>query len=138
MKRIEEKKRTVEWAGRINKRWIVHHGLGEKAESWLEYLAATDEARLRESCETAREMIARWSECGDPKPWFYSGLFHLATEEEAKRFLKGHRLTTATVPAMHEDTGVKEWEEELCDETVDLLEKLRDELKEAMHGKAKP
>lgn len=29
----------------------------------------------------------------DPKPWFYSGLFSLATNDEARKFLAEHSLT---------------------------------------------
>lgn len=118
-------KRPVEWAGRINRRWIVHHGLGQRAEDWIAHLEKTDPRRLKKSCGIARSMIGRWGEIGDPKPWFYSGLFHLATEDEAKHFLAGHRLTTATVPAMKNDEDVKAWEAGLCTETTALLHRLR-------------
>lgn len=121
----DEMNRSVEWATRINQRWIVHRGLGKRAEDWLEHLAETDPARLRKSCEMARRMIRRWDEGGDPKPWFYAGLFSTATEAEAEKFLAGHRLTTATVPTMAEDAGVRDWEASLCKETCDLLQHLR-------------
>lgn len=121
----DEMKRPVEWAGRVNRRWIVHHGLGQRAEEWLAHLAAEDPRRLARACETARAMVRGWDEAGDPKPWFYSGLFHSATKEEAKRFLSGHRLTTATVPSMADDPEVVAWEESLCAETNGLLERLR-------------
>lgn len=118
-------KRPVEWAGRINRRWIVHHGLGQRADEWMTHLAKTDAKRLKESCVAARAMIRRWAEVGDPKPWFYSGLFSTATAAEAKYFLGGHRLTTATVPAMEEDEAVKDWVASLCSETRELLHRLR-------------
>ena len=121
-------KRPIEWAGRINRRWIVHHGLGHRADEWLAYLAESDPKRLKKSCEIARAMIRRWGQIGDPKPWFYSGLFSTATAEEAKRFLGGHRLTTAMVPAMAEDEGVMEWAGSLCPETRSLLDRLRTSL----------
>ena len=121
----QEMKRPIEWAARINRRWIVHQGLGLRAEDWLAHLAKTDAKRLKKSCETARAMIRRWAQIGDPKPWFYAGLFSTATEEEARHFLGGHRLTTATVPTMAEDANVKEWAAALCPETCDLLQRLR-------------
>ncbi len=39
----------------------------------------------------------------DPKPWFYSGLFSLATHDEARNFLADHLVTLAAVPAMSDD-----------------------------------
>lgn len=120
-----EMKRPIEWATRINQRWIVHHGLGTRADDWMNYLSESNPARLRKSCETADRMIRLWDQEGDPKPWFYSGLFSGATAEEAKKFLAGHRLTTATVPAMKGDQGVIEWENSLCYETKHLLQRLR-------------
>lgn len=117
--------RPVEWAGRINRRWIVHHGLGQRAEDWIAHLAKTDPRRLKKSCRIARKMIEAWGEMGDPKPWFYSGLFHLASEDEAKHFLAGHRLTKATVASMSDDEEVKTWESGLCAETNALLQRLR-------------
>ncbi len=121
-------KRPIEWASRINRRWIVHHGLGQRADDWLAYLQKNDTKRLKKSCEIARGMIRRWAQIGDPKPWFYSGLFSTATAEEAKFFLAGHRLTTATVPAMAEDAEVQSWSDSLCSETRELLHRLRDAL----------
>jgi hypothetical protein len=124
-----EMKRPVEWADRINRRWIVHHGLGQRAEDWMAHLAKTDAKRLKKACMAARAMIRCWAQVGDPKPWFYSGLFSTATAEEAKHFLAGHRLTTATVPAMAEDDEVKDWVASLCTETRELLHRLRSALR---------
>ena len=124
-------KRPVEWAARINRRWIVHHGLGQRAEEWMVHLEETDAKRLKKSCEIARGMIRQWPQVGDPKPWFYSGLFSTATKDEALTFLAGHRLTTATVPAMAEEETVKIWADSLCSETRDLLLRLRTSLDSA-------
>jgi len=126
----DELKRSVEWANRINQRWIVHRGLGKRAEDWMTHLAEMDPQRLRKSCETARLMIRSWNEAGDPKPWFYAGLFSTASGAEAEKYLAGHRLTTATVPAMADDPGVRDWEASLCPETCDLLLRLRSGLRE--------
>lgn len=125
----DEMKRSIEWAARINRRWIVHHGLGKRAEGWIDHLTKSDPVRLQKSCETARLMIREWSECGDPKPWFYAGLFSTATEEEAKEYLAGHRLTTAAVPAMASNPEVTEWVDSLGAETCDLLRRLRSGLR---------
>ena len=37
---------AVEWARRINRRWIVRGGLGDDAEAYLEHLAKEDPDRL--------------------------------------------------------------------------------------------
>ena len=60
----------------------------------------------------------------------YAGLFSTATGAEAAEFLAGHRLTTATVPAMSQDPGVRDWEASLCAETCGLLQRLRSGLRE--------
>lgn len=132
--KMDDLKRPVEWASRVNKRWIVHHGLGTRADEWMGYLAATDPNRLRRACEAARFMVRVCDELGDPKPWFYAGLFSAATEPEARRFLAGHRLTTATVPSMACDPEVESWVASLCDETRELLESLRKGLRLAVAG----
>ena len=36
----------------------------------------------------------------DPKPWFYAGLFSLATVEEARRFLANHSFTLSAIPSL--------------------------------------
>jgi hypothetical protein len=83
----------VTWVQRVNSRWIVHRDLNRNAESYLDHLAQTDSSRLVSSCRNAHFMTG-WCDPGeDPKPWFYSGLFSLATPEEAARFLGDHWLT---------------------------------------------
>jgi len=126
----DELKRPIEWASRVNQRWIVHHGLGTRAEDWLRHLAETDPQRLRRSCEAAHSMVRKSGDESDPKPWFYAGLFSTASADETRKFLAGHRLTTATVPAMKEAPEVKEWENSLCTETCGLLKRLRSSLSE--------
>lgn len=116
----DEIKRPIEWAQRVNNRWIVHYGLGKRADEWMAYLTETDPRRLKKSCEIARVMVRHWSQLGDPKPWFYVGLFSTATSDEAKRFLAGHRLTSSCVPALAEDPEVKNWVASLCTETREL------------------
>jgi len=62
---------------------------------------------------------------GDPKPWFYVGLFQLATAVEARRFLETHRVTKALVPAMEDDPEVRLWLDRIGSETRELLGHLR-------------
>ena len=121
---------SVDWAERVNSRWIVHFGLGERAEEWMAYLAVHDPQRLLATCQAARAMVALCSKEGDPKPWFYAGLFSEATVDEARRFLTGHRFTSATVPLLEDNPDVRDWVDDLGVETHDLLDKLRRSLRD--------
>ena len=118
----------VEWVRRVNRTWIVHGGLAERAEEWLAYLESLQDGRLKESCAIAHAMSRRRDHSEDPKPWFYAGLFSTATAAEAGRFLINHRLTPATVPAMWEDEAVMRWISGVGHETRRLLSRLRSDL----------
>lgn len=83
----------VAWVRRVNARWIVHHGLDENAQAYLDHLAKVDPQRLKRSCRNAHLMVEQKDGMDDPKPWFYAGLFSLATNEEVNRFLAEHWLT---------------------------------------------
>ncbi|MBK1817341.1 hypothetical protein JIN84_17100 [Luteolibacter yonseiensis] len=120
----------VEWAKRINRSWIVHNNLNDQAEAWINHLADTRDPRLEISCEAARAMCDRREPLDDPKPWFYAGLFHLATPDEAHRFLDLHRVTKATVSSMADDENVRLWINRISPETRELLERLRFSLRE--------
>lgn len=87
----------IDWVRHVNGRWIVRESLREDASAFLDSLSATDPDRLRESCRRARSLTSAHPG-EDPKPWFYAGLFSLATEAEAARFLKGHDFTIACIP----------------------------------------
>jgi hypothetical protein len=113
------------WARRVNRQWIVHHGLGQRAEEWLRYLAKVDEPRMNLACWMARAMCEHRGDQEDPKPWFYAGLFSVATWDEAQNFLIGYRLTGASVPALANDESMKAWVQTLRPETRTLLERLR-------------
>lgn len=86
----------IDWVRHVNGRWIVRESLREDAGAFLGYLASTDPARLRESCRRAR-LLTSAHPCEDPKPWFYGGLFSVASPEETLRFLMGHDFTAACV-----------------------------------------
>jgi hypothetical protein len=124
----------VEWAKRINRSWIVRHHLNHQAEAWFDYLAESPDGRLERSCEMARAMCDLRDPLHDPKPWFYAGLFHLATASEARRFLDTHRITKATVPAMVDDESVQLWIDRISPETRELLDRLQQALVEATGG----
>jgi hypothetical protein len=89
----------IGWVRHVNGRWIVRESLRADASAYLDHLAAKDPGRLTESCRRAR-VLAVTHPGEDPKPWFYSGLFSLATQEEAARFLKGHDFTIACIPRL--------------------------------------
>jgi len=119
-----------EWARKVNRSWIVHNDLNERADGWIDYLERLDDGRLQPSCEIARRMAHVRGSLDDPKPWFYAGLFHLATAAEAGRFLEHHRVTRATVPAMADDEAVRLWLDRISPETRALLERLKTALGE--------
>ena len=95
----------VDWVHRVNGRWIVHHGLKESAEAYLNHLQADDPGRLMDSCARAHQLVHTWAPSEDPKPWFYAGLFSLATAREAERFLDGHWFTVWCIPTLAEKMG---------------------------------
>jgi hypothetical protein len=83
----------------VNQRWIVHHGLDERAEAYIDHLAKTDPERLERSCQLAHQ-LAHQARREDPKPWFYAGLFSLATVDEAREFLANHWFTLSAIPSL--------------------------------------
>ncbi len=121
----------VDWVKRINRSWIVHNNLNDQAEAWIDHLISLGDDRLNRSCEIARSMCDLRDPLDDPKPWFYAGLFHLATAAEALRFLDMHRVTKATVPTMVDDESVTLWINRISPETRELLLRLRVALNEA-------
>ncbi len=113
---------------RVNRSWLVKSNLNDHADAWLEHLATANDGRLMSCCEAARAMCNLRKPQEDPKPWFYAGLFSLATAAEAKQFLATHRITKATVPAMAHDEEVILWLDRVGPETHELLCRLRDGL----------
>lgn len=118
----------IDWAKRVNRSWIVHSNLNDHAEAWLDHLAALRDGRLLESCQAARDMCALRDPGDDPKPWFYAGLFHLATVPEARQFLETHRVTKSAIPSMVDDESVRLWLDRVGPETRDLIARLRQAL----------
>ncbi|MHC1769750.1 MAG: hypothetical protein AB9869_36630 [Verrucomicrobiia bacterium] len=89
----------VAWAKRVNGRWIVHQGLDERAKGYMDHLEETDPKRLERSCRLAYQLV-RQAGPEDPKPWFYAGLFSLATVEEATKFFASHWFTLSAIPSL--------------------------------------
>lgn len=86
----------ISWVRQVNGRWIVRESLRDDAAAFLEHLES-DPDRLREACRRARVLV-EGLKGRDPKPWFYAGLFSVASTEEAGRFLGGHNFTLACLP----------------------------------------
>ncbi len=124
MMRHREVISPVDWAKRVNRSWLVRSNLNDHADEWMAHLETLSDGRLEKSCQNARTMCDLRELDDDPKPWFYAGLFHLATEAEAKRFLSSHRVTKATVPSMDTDPEVHLWLERVGSETRELLQRL--------------
>jgi len=90
----------VAWARRVNSRWFVRDNFGDDAAAYLDHLARTDPDRLVRSCRNAQEMMKRRIHGVDPKPWFYAGLFSLATIAEARSSLARRWFTLKSLPAL--------------------------------------
>ena len=84
----------------MNARWIVQAGLDRDAENYMRHLESTDSSRLERSCQNARLLASLREPAEDPKPWFYAGLFSLATPEEVERFIGRHWMTRSAVSAV--------------------------------------
>jgi hypothetical protein len=116
---------AVAWVRTVNARWLVHHGLREDAAAYLDHLAAVDPSRLQRSCRIARGMVRRRGSVSDPKPWFYAGVFSLATAEEGRRFLAGHEFTRAAVPHLAEALASDFTPDRVGEPTWALIERIR-------------
>ena len=116
---------VVAWAKRINRGWFVRNGLADTAAAWLAQLEELDPARLLASCDIARALSRGPDRTNDPKPWFYAGLFSLATEAEARQFLANYRLTSAAVPALAADEATARWVAGMTSVTRELIDRLR-------------
>ena len=121
---------AVAWVRAANARWLVHHGLREDAADYLDHLAAVDPGRLKRSCGIARSMVQRCGSASDPKPWFYAGLFSLATAEEGRRFLSGHKFTRMAIPELAEALGSDFMPDRVGEATWALIECIRAALEE--------
>lgn len=96
----------IAWARKVNGRWIVHNQLNRTASAYMKHLEETDHERLLRSCRIAHRLVHALEPTEDPKPWFYGGLFSLATRPEATRFLAEHPLLASVVPALQSAEAV--------------------------------
>ncbi len=91
---------SVAWARKVNDAWLVHGRLDIAAAAYMDQLEKIDPVRLARSCQRARLLTGARGRFADPKPWFYGGLFSLATPSEAKRYLADHPFVAAVIPGM--------------------------------------
>ena len=117
----------IDWVRHVNGRWIVRESLRGDTSAYLDHLASVDPVRLREACGRARG-LRRFHPDEDPKPWFYAGLFSLATQDEAARFLKGHDFTIACIPKFAKTQLGSLSVEDLVEETAEKIRRIREEL----------
>jgi hypothetical protein len=115
----------VAWARRRNSCWIVHHGLGQKTEMYLDYLEKTDKQRLHLCCRNARLLVRKSAPGEHPKPWFYSGIFSLATAEEVKEHLVDHWFVSMTVCSEHDEMRGPLALEQVSQATLDKIQGIR-------------
>jgi hypothetical protein len=86
------------WVRQVNSRWLVHSNLQHRANAYLDHLASTDRERLISSLRIVRELFRTLGPLEDPKPRFYAGVFSLATDEDARRYLHDHLFTFSLIP----------------------------------------
>jgi len=112
------------WVRRLNSRWIVHHGLGESAEAYLDYLTKVDPKRLGRSCRIAHR-LAHQAGHDDPKPWFYAGLFSLASVEEARQFLANRWFTISAIPSLAAELGYTNLPDTIGQDAREKIQRIR-------------
>lgn len=118
----------VAWVRRVNDRWIVRQNLRESAAAYLDHLAAIDPERLQLSCACAKHLTETYGKKEDPKPWFYAGLFRMATPEEAERFLAKHDFTFSAISGLTEAKAPFLEKAMVHDHTTEKLRRIRDVL----------
>ena len=118
----------VDWVRRINSRWIVRQDLRDHAEAYLKHLEASDPGRLSQSCRLAYEMLKQRPSFQDPKPWFYAGLFGLATPLEVAEYASDHSLLAAVLSPSRTGNGWGLSDASIRKETRELIKTLRTHL----------
>ena len=92
----------------------------------MDHLEANDPARYVASCDRANRLVQACDPGQDPKPWFYAGLFSLATLEEAGQFLADHWFTAACIPSLAGRLEVSGTPKSIGPETRTKIERVRD------------
>ncbi len=118
----------VAWARRVNARWIVRGGLNDSATAYMNHLERIHPERLVRSCRRAHRLVYSMEPLEDPKPWFYGGLFSLATTAEARRFLAEHPFILATIPSLAFDPDLPDVLVSAAPETARKIQRLKNAL----------
>jgi hypothetical protein len=116
---------SVPWARRVNRSWIVHHGLKECAQAYLDHLEEKTPSRLIPSCRRAYRMVRLCPPGEDPKPWFYAGLFSLANQEETRRFLADHWFTRSCLLSLAGPPGERPEDPAISSGTREKINRIR-------------
>lgn len=119
------------WIRQVNDRWLVHSGLNVHARAYLDRLALLDPPKLARTCEIVHRLMKLHDPESDPKPWFYGGLFCLATPEEETLYLTGHRFTKLLLPTTGDGKVRTEAEDlELPAEVIRRVQSIRSQIRE--------
>ncbi|WP_265596187.1 hypothetical protein [Verrucomicrobium sp. BvORR106] len=122
------------WIRRVNDRWLVRSGLNHHARAYMDRLVVADPRRLARSCEIVHRLMKLHDPESDPKPWFYGGLFSLATPEEESQYLDGHRFTRMLLPSTPEGRVRAEAEDlELAPEVLRRVQNIRSQIREQIY-----
>ena len=130
----DDSKDWVAWARRVNSRWIVRDGFRDDAAAYLDHLARTDPGRLERSCRNAQKMMKRRIHSVDPKPWFYAGLFSLATVGEARSSLSRRWFTLNSLPALSAEFDHTHPPREITEDTRAKLALIRRAVSEVLEA----
>lgn len=124
----------ITWARRVNSRWFVRDNFGDDTAAYLDHLARTDPDRLLRSCRNAQEMMKRRIHGADPKPWFYAGLFSLATVDEARSSLRRRWFTRNSLPALTAEFDPHDPKEQIDPDTRAKLALIRKAVSEVLES----
>ena len=124
----------VAWVRRANSRWIVHHGLGTDTTAYLDHLARRDPERLLKSCRHAYLLVRGHPPQEDPKPWFYSGVFSLATAAEIRSYLSNHWLVRMVLTAAPGDLAQNPAGHEVSEPTLRKVSTIREAVTRVRQG----
>lgn len=92
---------------RINRAWIVRHGLADSAGQYLEHLEGLQDRRYELTVRIVTKVLGK-AQCDeywkdkDPKAYFYPALFCLSGSQEREVFLAQHAFTNSILSALAE------------------------------------
>jgi hypothetical protein len=116
----------VAWVRRVNGRWIVRQGLNHSLSAYMDHLGEIDLLRLALSGRLTHRLVHSIEPAEDPKPWFYGGMFSLATKAEAQTFLAEHPLICSIVPSIQSEEHSPEFRKIISEDTSGKIVRLRE------------